>query len=353
MKILAVILLSVLLCGLGICLVRPRSTYSIDSLNYFAMTRGAWDEVGQPWRHRVVVPFVVGLLPVSAPRGFLLLAYSSLVGTYLLAFAICRKAGISFFASTLSVAAMLAARTHLYNYFNPFLTDAPGLFVATLLFFAYQIEMLPVFAVAAFIGVVIRESVAFIVPAWFLGKEWRIGLLIGCIALASLEGSTLLHPTNQPYAISFITSGAATWHNPLPMIEGVLLSWSALWILAFAGFVFMPREQWRAIAVPSTLLFVGALVSCFVSSDRERMLGIVYPVIVVLVAQAVETLWQIRTHLIPILAVLSLQLVLGNAYVLQSWPHHYLIGVVNAFSVITVTALTLINSRSSISRKSD
>ena len=144
MGILAVVLLAGLLLLLGDLLIAqrelngptPEMTISGDTLVYTKMIEDGIDTAREPFKYRVLVPLIGGALPFSPTLALKVITYVSLFFAYLFALLACRRLGISLLASFLGLFALYTSVWHLYNYHNPYLTDAFQLLALAVMFYA-------------------------------------------------------------------------------------------------------------------------------------------------------------------------------------------------------------------------
>jgi hypothetical protein len=116
--------------------------------------------------------------------------------------------GIEFRASVLAVVAVFCSRPNLFNYYNPYLTDAVGMLVLFLLSMCFLSDRLGVFAALLALGVFIRESAFFVLPAWLLTpKRWK-AVLVGMAAGGVFLALRMAFPSSFGYA-SYLLSGVA------------------------------------------------------------------------------------------------------------------------------------------------
>lgn len=129
---LAILLLSGLLLLLGDRLISQRQlngpsydlTISGDTLVYTDMIDGNIQGAREPFRYRVLVPLIARALPFSPTLGLKIIAYVSLFAAYVFAMSACKRLGLSLSASFFGLFALYTSVWHLYNYHNPFLSNA-------------------------------------------------------------------------------------------------------------------------------------------------------------------------------------------------------------------------------------
>ncbi len=331
------VLVAVLLSGLALT-IAPRNTPTIDTAHYVNMLEGRFDLAPAPCRYRVVVPFLAHLLPLSPLSALRFITWASLLLAYLLCYAESSLLNIGLAATSISVAAMFCSRPNLFNYFNPFLTDGLGLLVLFLLSALFLSDRFGVFAAILIVGVFVRESAMFVLPAWMPTARWRKALLLGLLATALFLAPRIASPSHFHYGM-YVSDGLQSklslgWL--LPFGKALVLSWQGMWLLAAYGLLHSPRR----VRLLAAALATGCLASSLVitAGDWERMLGVLAPVLVVSAGVAIEDAMKVsRPAVVLFVATIPLQFFFGNPYVLQSLAsQHYRI-----LLILTVTLSTI------------
>jgi len=188
------VLLAAVLVALGHLLVlqaRPQGPTPYLDLRtegdpiYYARMAAGGPEAPPPYRYRVLAPWLASLLPLPPLTGLAVVTYLSLFASYLATLVCCRRLGIGPLASAAGLFAAYSTTYHLYNYYDPFLTDGLGLLILALMTWALLARSLPTFFAAGLAGMLVRESVLFMVPAWAATRRWgQAGLtLAGALAV--------------------------------------------------------------------------------------------------------------------------------------------------------------------------
>jgi hypothetical protein len=311
------VLVAVLLSGLALA-IPPRNPPSSDTDQYVSMLEGRFDLANAPQRYRVVVPFLARLLPLPPLSALRLITVVSLLLAYLVCFAECSLLNIGAAATSISVVAMFCSRPILFNYFNPFLTDGLGLLVLFVLSVLFLCDRFAPFAALLILGVFVRESAMFVLPAWVLTARWRKALLLGLLATALFLAPRIAFPSHINYAtyVSFGLRSKLNLRWALPCAKEVLLSWQGMWLLAGYGLLHSPRR----IRLLAAALAVGSFASFLVTTGEwERMLMVMAPVVAAMAAVAIERALKVnRWTVVFFVATLPAQFLFGNPYVLQS-----------------------------------
>jgi hypothetical protein len=333
--------------------VTPVTTLTSDTHSYIQMMHGNYGRVPTPFRYRVVVPIVAGWLPLRPEIALRTITWVSLLVVYVLAVLECSILGIGFRASALAVVALFCSRPNLLNYYNPYLTDGMGMLILFLLSLCFITGRLADFAGLVGLGVFVRESAFFVLPAWLLTpKRWK-AVLVGTVTLGLFLAPRIAFPSSLSYA-SYLFSGIAgkfSIHWLDGFAKGLILSWYALWVPFAFGIWQLPRR----IHLLAGSLGLGALASCLViqAGDYERMLSVLSPVFVPVVALVIEK--ARTTAVFFFVGTLPLQFAFGGPYVLQQLPrtsYHALLGVTVMLSVAASTCLIALRDRRRIASDS-
>lgn len=353
--------ISVLLVVLGHAVIlhrTPASPYpelvmAGDSDYYFAMAEGRAGDVPIPFRYRVLVPFIARLLPLDLPISFMLITYLSLFVCYILALITCRKLGLYPFASIVGLFALFTTSAHLYNYHNPYLTDALALAALFAMFAMLVKRSFSGFMASLVVGVLARETIIFLSPIWLMTKEWRKGAAAILIAIIAFVVPRLaLSAHNDPSVIQYTAAQIRDiWGTGdlLHFFRYLYSTWHMLWLLMPIGLILMPWEKWSFPAAAFVILFIGAALSSVVAFDMLRMFSILSPVVVVSCAFLFSSLWA-RSRVVAILfiALLAIKLFIGLPTVAtppDSWacsgklPVHIYYALGMAYSLLVVLLL--------------
>jgi hypothetical protein len=315
--LLAGALVAVLLSGLALN-IAPRDAPTIDTIQYINMLKGRFDLAGSPQVYRVGVPFLARLLPLSPLSAFRLITVTSLFLAYWLCFVECSMLNIGLAATTLSVLAVFCSRPILFNYQNPFITDGLALLVLFVLSVLFLADRFAAFAAVLMVGMFVKESAPFVLPAWLLTPRWRKALLLALLAAGAFLAPRLAFPSHGNYG-SYVSLGlrsklSLAWL--FPFAKEVVLSWGGLWLLAGYGLLHSPRRVRLLAAALALGFFASFLVT---EGEWERMLMIMAPVLVVFSAIAIEHATKAsRWTVVVFVSTLPAQYLFGNPYVLHS-----------------------------------
>lgn len=297
-----------------------------DALTYLRMVEQGPSSASGHKRYRVLVPFIASMLPFPPGRSLLVISYASLFACYLLALLISAKMGFPWFASFLGVFSVYSSAWHLYNYQNPFLTDAFGLAALFALLFCVVAGSYVGFLAVATVGILGRETVSFLVPLWITTRrEWwkTIFLLSSAIAILAIPKATIV----------FSSGGGATFFNKInagnaaarvseigsiaSYVFDLVFAWSYLWIIAPVGIMLLPLKWFWPMTGGFVLLFLGAFLVTIASPpgnpDTGRLFSLLAPVMVVGATQVFSSLWNKRAWPVIVLfaALFSAQLFTG------------------------------------------
>jgi hypothetical protein len=252
-----------------------------DAVYYAAMADGPMDAVPAPFRFRVLVPALAAALPLATDEALKAITYGSLWLAYVVGMLLCLRVGLPVGATAAATVMTFSASANLYAFSNPYLTDAFGVLAKTVAVYALAAGWLWLFAVAVVIGVLARETVIALAPAWWVVSPLQTAAVL-VVALVALIAPRVLIAGD--YLDSYmLPSGAVEW------VKLAVGSWGPLWVLASVGLVLL-RQRWAWAA--AGVLFLGAVGSSLVAYDTQRMMGILFPVVLLGTAQTVATGWQ-------------------------------------------------------------
>jgi hypothetical protein len=272
------------LVALGVWLISLRELAGQmpgDAVYYAAMADGPMDAVPAPFRFRLLVPALAAALPLATEVALKAITYGSLWLTYVVGMVLCLRVGLPLGATAAATVMTFSASANLYAFSNPYLTDAFGTMTKTVAVYALAAGWLGLFAVAVVLGVLARETAIVLAPAWWVVSP-RQTVAVVVVAVAALVAPRVLIAGD--YLNSYmLPSGALEW------VKLAAVSWGPLWVFAAVGLVlFRQRWAWAAAGV----LALGAVASSLVAYDTNRMMGILFPVVLLGTAQTVANGWQ-------------------------------------------------------------
>jgi hypothetical protein len=279
----------------------------VDLRHYRAMAQAAPAidaDVPRPFAHRLLGPYLAGLLPFPDPLAFRLLSTALLVGATLTLFGFLRCLGLAD-----PLAAFAAALSTLNPYwfgfiaFNPFqAADAMALVCVAGAFWAYRSDRLAAYAALLVLGALAREPVILVVPAVAFAvasrAEWRWRpavpwLAAGLPAVAAFILVRILVPAPGPGFAEALLAHAGKALDPA--------TWYRLLVNSYAPLSLLPIVFWRtsidfARRQPGLMVFaVLVLVSALFGGDQERLVAPAFVTAYALVGTIIaHHLWDVR-----------------------------------------------------------
>lgn len=272
----------------------PEMTISGDTLVYVAMIEGEIDSAPTPFKYRVLVPLIGRVLPLSPTASLKAIAYVSLFLTYLFALLACRKLGLGLLPSSFGLFVLYTSVWHLYNFHNPYLTDAFQLMALSLMFYALVHHAVMMFWPGAVLGILARETTIFLVPAWLVTKQWRNLAVVIVIAFATwllprfiLSSDAGTFDTTKNLFLDLDPIGRMS-----DFIRPVFIQWGISGLFAITGIFLIPVNRFWTVLVVFLGLISGAYFSSLIASDIGRMIELLSPAIVVSCAYLFSVLLQ-------------------------------------------------------------
>jgi hypothetical protein len=295
-----------------------------DPLQYVKMTTGQMDQVAEPYRYRVLVPWLAHMLPLPPLAALRLITYLCLFLSYLIGLATCRRLGLSLPTATVGLFATFACTYHLYNYTNPFLTDGAGLLALFVMVFALLANAYLPFLLAMCGGLLARENVIFLAPVWLTTRQWRsASLAMGVAGLVFwLSHHLLALPSSKglfTYALQSYTL-VMSQYTTLQRLIGFIFSWGYLWLGLLLGLLLMPRAVFARVSWATLLLLLGGIIACLFANYIQRMFSILAPIMVIACAYWAHAL--ARRHgalLVVFVGIAALQVVFGIPTHIAPW----------------------------------
>lgn len=291
MPVLRSLALSLLLVGVCIAYVPTRGegigpALRGDALWYAAMIEGS-AVVAEPYRFRPIVPWLASALPLSPAWALAVVSWASLLATYTLVLETARRLRISALASAAGIASAIFTAPHLYNYHNPYLTDASGLLAIAVALYALVTGRHSSFTAACALGGAVREPVVSVAPAWGATRQWRrVAVSLALSAGVLLAIRLLVGPSGLPEKGPFMFPA-----RPLHLIVAdALASWHGLWLIVPIGLSCTAVRR-RELAWFSLSLLAGACATSLLASDTMRMFQPLFPICALGLGAFLEQLW--------------------------------------------------------------
>jgi hypothetical protein len=258
-----------------------------DTEMYVTMIEGRGAEVPEPYRHRVLVPWMARRLPTTPLKALKTISYASAFLAYAFVLGSCRRLKLSHLDASVGLLAVWVTSSNLDLYYNPFLTDAFGLLALSVMVFALLGPSFWIFLAGSVAGVVGREISIVLAPAWFATKHVRQAVLVLGVGAAALLAPRWALGVEGDLAARLVRNAGsvASLYSPSLFFKSILLSCGCAWVTALAGIGFIPRAKFLPVAAAFGCLFLGALGASFVARDTERIFLIIVPVLALGTAQ--------------------------------------------------------------------
>jgi hypothetical protein len=276
---------------------------------YLEMAEGK--AVITPFAYRVLVPAMVGLLPLPPKTGFLIITLFSTFFTLVILYRLFRAIGISHGSSLIAV--ILAGFSYPLAFYlgrwwriDPF---ANLLFVLGLLLIIER-KLLLASATITF-GVLAKETLVILIPILFfksmgsdeggtLRRLTRAALLCLAPGMVLMAVRLAIPPSSPLFDVQGPNDYTELWKMIWASNVGdvglfariareLLRSYGILWPMALLGLVLCLRKE-REIIFYSIYLIAAGFALCLVASDWSRMLGTGFPGIFILVGYFVDGL---------------------------------------------------------------
>lgn len=305
---------------------QPVQHLGYDAAAYVAMVEGRGADAPSPFKFRLLVPLLARALPLPPAEALQAITYLSLFGAYLLILNAAAVVGLSVTASAFGLLSVWGSTWHLYHFYNPYLTDGAGLVALSAMVVAVLNGGFPLFAVAAIAGVLVRESTLVLVPAWLVTRQ-----VARTVALLVVAGIAVWLPRYWLASDGDLTT-ALTNTGSLPRLASLVLArqlyaiWGFVWLLALAGFCYVPQAYRPKVFALFAALLAGSIIASAVATDTGRMFAFLAPVMAVGCAQLYEVLEGTSRPLAWLLvAVIAAQCVV-NAPAVMFDPNHWIAG---------------------------
>ena len=295
-----------------------------DGTTYTQMVTDLWGKRGHMHRFRILVPAVVGWLPMDIESGFRLVQYVSCFLASLFTCRIARTIGLELRHATLAALMFLLTWPTIWNLYQYRLVDAAACAFATAgLLLILRGELTAAILVAG-IGTLAKEAVILIIPlAAYLAsrtQNWRQRLRLGAVILLALAPYAVVRAMVSEAGVLSLHGGPGAgldgtlayiriWFHIQMREVGwwrsllfIFLPFTTLWLLAPLGVARIKRSPrhvlvaWLVLTSPLILL-----------GSPERMIEIQAPALIPLAVSGL-------TGVSPVLAVL---IVLGNSLFLM------------------------------------
>jgi hypothetical protein len=258
-----------------------------DSVEYVRMAE-ADGSAPTPFRYRPLVPSLVSLLPLEVSTGFVVVSYLALFLCFVVLFHVLEGFGLGPWTMRSGLLLLFFSEATLYQFHNPFLSDAAGLLFLFLVLLAAYEHRLVLFGTAAAAGLLCREATLFAVPAYLSTRQFRPFAVVLLVLLGIFLVPRLLlqaPDTAEGYFAGYFRSAAelGRLEEPFGYLKSAFFTWDFLWLSALLGlFVMQTGRSLLLLALVS--LGCGAFLSGLVATDLNRMFSLLAPPLVCLSA---------------------------------------------------------------------
>jgi len=251
------------------------TSMTYDSLQYIKLIEGGLSE--PPFSTRILLIYIGKILPFDPQASLFIVNCVSILFVLLGIFSVLGFLHFSNQVSILSVIAACSSFVFVYNFNNPYLTDLPAM--ASLVFFlvALQRRRFYLAIILCCISLLFRESIAALVPMFFLFFGFRQSvyaiffaacayMLPKILVAGNVSGLSLVHEITFLYLLKFF------------------ISYGVLWIAVALGYFTVRRKVVSSMKFEASLLllsFAGAFLSSFHAADVTRMYFLMLPSIVI------------------------------------------------------------------------
>jgi hypothetical protein len=324
----------------AVAVLSPRQSLTPDNVAYVAMASGKPAQA--PFCFRMLVPFVAGLLPLPPLAALRFITCMCMAGVYVCGLYLCNLEGVNKIASLSALLLFYCSRPHLFNYYNPYLTDAAGWLIIFILCILFVKGLYPYFIAVATVGALVRESALFPCAAWLLNQRTRRLVAFLLIPAITFLLPRLLIHTQQGYADYLVSETSAHTHfSAKQVVYGFVMSWGGLWILAGYGIVRCSKDL-KAIAAA---LACGAIAGCIVitAGDYERMLGVLAPVVLIACSKTLQAARRVSPLWFGVmLCCAPLQFLFGSPHVFLADGRAYQVGLILSTALTAFVAVILV-----------
>jgi len=302
----------------GFLLVSRVPNFTLDTLMYLHMAQYGPGSVPAPYSFRVLVPFIAAHMHVPVAIGLKIIAGISLALSLWFAGLCAIRTGASTKGAAAGILVLFCSRTVLYQFHNPYLTDAPGLMILMAMMLVSLDSHAGIFGVLGASGLLVRESMVFMVPSMLFSRQWKRGIAVCAMCAAVFLGPRFL--LGSTYS-RYLHSGGMIQYNlghPLRWAALVTLSWYMAWPLLPIGLALMPRKHVAAVAGTTLTLGLGCIASCMMAGDLERMCIVLAPVMGIGAAHVFDRLFRRQQGL----ALATLTIWVGELFAMCQYVGH-------------------------------
>ena len=282
------IILSILLISLALgdhFFLAPKD----DAEKYYRMSYDVFEKVGGNQQGRILVPFLVYLLPIDHYAGFAAVNLASLFLLGILFYYYIKKLNFGRMEAFAGVLLLILSPTMIYTIRNICLVDIPSFLFILIAFYAMLIKNEKLYLIVLILGVLNKETILLTLPVYFLYK------LSSSNAIAAFKSTAMVA---IPAMILFAAMKIFLQPTPVPaglVIKAVFAYYKSVGLLYLMSQTYMPfGSLWllnvaNLKQIDNTFLKVGIYVMLFVviiettllgGTDVFRIIFILFPVII-------------------------------------------------------------------------
>jgi len=258
-----------------------RVYWNEDARSYLWMSAGL--ETLPPYKYRYLMPWLSrqALRVVDQPmESMVLVSMVALWMFYVVSAVTCYYLGIGLLAT---LAGLLGVQMfwHTYIYISPWVPDSVQFLCAAVMILALVKRKYWIYLVALAVGMMNKEAIMFLAPAWFITREYKKATLATLAAVA-----LFIAPRYSEWGLYSEVAGLYSdkaighiVHHPLQALATVILGWGIIWIISAMGAV-----KNKEILFIWLLMFTGSIIACLGAADFGRMVASMVPVMFISVA---------------------------------------------------------------------
>lgn len=269
----------------------------VDSATYLAMAEhGVMAGGDTPLCYRLVVPLFARHMPFALEQNFLLLSFAAVTLTCIFLYRYLQQLGCSRSASLIGVLFFLQLRSVVACFTHPIETDSWGWLATIAALYLLQNGRMTLFSIVVALGVLGRESVLFVFGVFYT-QHWRDP--VRCIAVTLLPlavffgvriavpGPDFFHYYAGEIVRLWERRTSSEWWHVMPF--NIYNAFGPLWIL-----VYLRLKQEIDFLKTHSIFIVFVVVQLLCASDEMRLLTLLFPVVLLLCARALDSMFFLK-----------------------------------------------------------
>lgn len=284
-----------------------------DSLEYINLIEGRASS--PPFSTRILLIYICKVLPLAPETSLLFVNSISILLVILGSTVLLRILNFSNAVIAFSVVAVSTSFSFAYNFNNPYLTDLPAMASLILFLVALKKEKFNLALISCCVSLLFRESIAALVPMFFLFFSFRKSVFASFLAAVTYAGPKFL-----------IAGGVSTLAlqgeiDFLYIIKSVT-SYGILWLTCLLGYLSLRKKISWAFKFELSLLFfsfAGSFLSSLHAADVTRMYFLMLPAVCIGTSFLIEQVIK-NSGIILIIIFVSFNLILSLFFI----PNHFI-----------------------------